>query len=114
MYSAEEQEQLAFGVRVANRRAELKMSQDALANLTGVTKNTIHLIESGKRDVRMSTVRLLADGLKCKVSYLMGEDESSDDPALRDLAALLQSLPESKRQIILANANSLATQLASI
>ena len=114
MYSAEEQEQLAFGVRVANRRAELKMSQDALANMTGVTKNTIHLIESGKRDVRMSTVRLLADGLKCKVSYLMGEDESPADPDLRDLAALLQSLPESKRQIILANANSLASQLASI
>ncbi len=114
MYSAEEQEQLAFGVRVANRRAELKMSQDALASLTGVTKNTIHLIESGKRDVRMSTVRLLADGLKCKVSYLMGEDESPMDPALRDLTAVLHTLPENKRQIVLGNASLLAAQLASI
>lgn len=60
------------GLRAARRRAAL--SQRQLAELAGVSANTVRLIESGRRGSYPSTVQKLASVLCVSPDELMLED----------------------------------------
>ena len=57
--------------RIRIRRERLKMTQEDLAKKTGLSRATISALENGgKADVKISTIKALAEALKCKPSYL--------------------------------------------
>ena len=59
------------GTRLRERREQLKMTQDELSKKTNISRQTISALENGgKADVKISTIKLLAEALKCKPSYL--------------------------------------------
>ena len=61
---------------IKERRLELKMSQDALAELTGYKdRSSIAKIEKGEVDISESKIREFAKALKISPQELMGWDE---------------------------------------
>lgn len=53
-------------------RVELSMTQEELAQLSGVTRATISKLESGEEvEVKIGTLKAIANALECKVSDLI-------------------------------------------
>lgn len=61
----------AFGRRLAALRAERGMTQEDLAERSGLGPNVLSEIENGRRDVRISALWLLAQGLGVPVTELL-------------------------------------------
>ena len=60
----------ALGHRVRERRNELSLSQEELANICGFDRTYISLVERGKRNISLKNLITLAHGLNCSVSEL--------------------------------------------
>lgn len=79
---------MTMGERIRNRRQELGLSQQALADQVGVSRPTISQIESGAQPtMNTDTAKALARALGVSIDYLVGtwnESESHLQPA--DLA----------------------------
>jgi transcriptional regulator with XRE-family HTH domain len=67
--------QLALGKAVKARRAELGLSQEALANETGLNQNWISHIENGRRNPSLRSLHRLAIGLSLKPAALLARSE---------------------------------------
>lgn len=63
--------QAEFGRKVRELRVERGLSQEALASAAGLHPTHISLIETGKRVVRLTTIRQLALGLRVQPAELM-------------------------------------------
>lgn len=62
-----------LGQRIKQKRKELGLSQEELANRLGLkSKSTICKIERGDDNLTTSSIRQYADALNCTPSYLMG------------------------------------------
>jgi transcriptional regulator with XRE-family HTH domain len=63
-----------------NFRQRAVMSQDQLAEKSGVARDTISKLETGKRKAYPSTIQKLAGGLSVEPRMLLGGVEYFDDP----------------------------------
>lgn len=63
----------AFGRRLAALRLERGMTQEDLAERSGLGPNVLSQIENGRRDVRISALWLLADGLDVRLTDLVAD-----------------------------------------
>ena len=71
-----------MGQRIKNRRKDLGMSQQELAELVGYkSRSSINKIELGKNDILQSTIKKIASVLNCTPSYLMGRADEAIDPS---------------------------------
>lgn len=61
-----------LGVRIAERREQLELSQGALAERCGLSRTSVNRIEAGLFDPRTVTLLRLARGLECHVVDLFG------------------------------------------
>lgn len=74
---------LVLAQRMKQRRTELNMSQSEFAEALGLTANQKSRIsdwENGKRKVPVEDVENIANVLKTTPAYLLGYDDSSDNP----------------------------------
>ena len=62
-----------FGLRVKNIREEKSISQEELADMAGLHRTQISLIERGMRTPRLETIEKLADALGIQPSELIPE-----------------------------------------
>lgn len=69
-------------------RLDAGYSVQRLADKAGVSKNTIWAIENGYQNARLSTVKLIADALKIKVTDLTDQNE----PPVKSQRVLLRAL----------------------
>lgn len=60
----------AFGKRIAAIRRTQKLTQEQLADRTGLAADTIGAIEQGRRWARLTTLHILAKGLGVKIDEL--------------------------------------------
>jgi transcriptional regulator with XRE-family HTH domain len=67
--------------RLRELRERAALSQEDVAERSGVARATIADLEAGKRPARPSTIRKLAKGLDVEVTALYGEPESPKVPA---------------------------------
>lgn len=65
-------------LRVFRQRAV--MSQEALAKKSGIARDTISKLETGKRKAYPSTIQKLAGGLSVEPQMLLGGVEYLDEP----------------------------------
>jgi transcriptional regulator with XRE-family HTH domain len=72
--------QLALGQAVRARRAELGLTQEALANETGLNQNWISHVENGRRNPSLLSLRKLAAGLGLKPAALLARSERLEAP----------------------------------
>lgn len=64
----------AMGRAIAIARARAGMTQQQLAEASGVSRATVHSIESGNREPLLITLVKVADALKLDVDELEGVD----------------------------------------
>jgi transcriptional regulator with XRE-family HTH domain len=62
---------IAFGQRLRALRAERGISQDTLADKTGIHHTAIGRLERGVREPRLKTILRLADGLDAQPGRLL-------------------------------------------
>ncbi len=89
--------------RIKDRRLELNLSYQDLADRTGLSKSTLQRYETGFiKNMPMDKLEILANALNTSSAYLMGwEDDSTSenyylDNDARDLAEFLFENPEYK------------------
>lgn len=64
-------ETIAFGQRLRALRAERGISQDELAERTGIHSTAVGRLERGKREPRLKTILRLAEGLNARPGRLL-------------------------------------------
>ena len=65
-------------IRIRNRRLDLGMSQEELAELVGYTgRSAIARMESGQNKVDINKIPLYAKALHTTAAYILGIDESN-------------------------------------
>lgn len=62
---------ILFGRRLRAIRLQRGLSQEKLAAEAGLARNFISMVETGQRNVTISTVSKLALALKCRMADLM-------------------------------------------
>lgn len=67
-----------LGEAVHKRRRALKLTLDAVSDMTGITKKTRITLEKG-RDVRVSTVLTVCGLLVCTLNITAPEPEKEDE-----------------------------------
>jgi DNA-binding Xre family transcriptional regulator len=65
----------AFGRRLREIRTQKELSQEKLAAQAGLARNFVSMVETGQRNVTISTVQKLAKGLDCRMADLMPDAE---------------------------------------
>jgi XRE family transcriptional regulator, fatty acid utilization regulator len=73
---------LVIGKRVRHRRKSCGLTLDALGELVGLSASAVSLIETGKREAKVSTLAALAEALDCRLSDLLTEAAPSRRAAL--------------------------------
>lgn len=61
------------GRRIREARAGQGLSLEQLARLTGISAPALSLIETGKRDPRLTTLKRISDALRVSVTVLLAE-----------------------------------------
>jgi HTH-type transcriptional regulator, competence development regulator len=79
--STETEQQLltAVGQRIRAIRAQQGLNLDQLARLTGISAPALSLIETGKRDARLTTLAKIAAALRVALSALLEDPSPSTD-----------------------------------
>ena len=62
---------IKFGTNVRDWRQKLKLSQERLAEITGLHRTYIGGIERGERNITLLNIIKLAKGLKCDIVDLL-------------------------------------------
>jgi transcriptional regulator with XRE-family HTH domain len=98
-----------FGPVLRRRRADLRISQGALAERTGLSQNYVSLLESGRRLPSLDTLAAIAAQLNVPPSYLvmhaqvLEPERESQTPAtladeLKSLADRLVELSDARHR----------------
>lgn len=94
---------MSFSQRITAIRKKLKLSQEKLGELAGVSQRTVAFWESGDRMPSNAVLTDLAKKLDVSVDYLLGlSDEPkrkepavmADDELLADVISRIQGLPD--------------------
>ena len=85
MSNENEQKLLAdVGRRIRAIRAEQSLNLDQLARLTGISAPALSLIETGKRDARLTTAAKIAAALRVSLSTLLDDTWPGPDDKTKD------------------------------
>lgn len=85
MSTENEQKLLAqVGQRIRAIRGQQSLNLDQLARLTGISAPALSLIETGKRDARLTTLAKIASALRVALSALLEDPSSRPDVGARD------------------------------
>lgn len=95
----EEQQRLRLGRRLKDTREYLGLSQQQVAERTGIVRSAVSDIERGVRKVDIMELQKLARLYRLSVSYFLDEDEAADagEHALAGLPRTKRPLSEGDR-----------------
>jgi transcriptional regulator with XRE-family HTH domain len=65
--------QIAVAEKIKEIRKAKGISQDRLAELTGLNRVHVYRLENGKQSMTLRTLKLIADTLEVRVRDLIGE-----------------------------------------
>ena len=103
--------------RIKQRRRALRLSQEQLAELTGVNQPQISRWELGENDITGATLTALARALGTTSDWLLGlsdevaghvRQDTEIDPATAELLDILHTTTASRRQAILLLARTIS------
>ncbi|MFJ8153873.1 helix-turn-helix domain-containing protein [Streptomyces sp. NPDC094468] len=63
--------------RLTRRRVEAGLSQTALAQATGISKQLVSMVERGRANFSPENLSLVADALECEIADLLPEDDET-------------------------------------
>jgi transcriptional regulator with XRE-family HTH domain len=97
--------------RMKERRQVLGLSQEALADRSGLSSNFIARIEIGDKTPSLSTLVKLADALGMSVTDLLADEISTADDLADYVSHLLSNLDEDNRQFAMGQLRALVEHL---
>lgn len=77
---------VVLGTRLRNRRRQLSLTQEQLAERTGVSRTAVAKWESGEKEPTLQNLRRLCAVLNTSSDYLLGLDEKFQTAYLSDKA----------------------------
>lgn len=92
-------------------RTDRGLTIDQLADLSGISRGHISLLENGRRQPSADALQALASALNCRVTDLI--DEGGQDPSLDALINVLSALTPEQREEILRRAAAMLPRRAS-
>jgi transcriptional regulator with XRE-family HTH domain len=102
---AADRDALELAERLKEQRTFLNLSQQFVAEQTGIPRSAISDIERGARRVESTELKRFAEVYRMPASYFLGEqdelDASSDDPTVSALARAAGGLTETDKQEVL-------------
>lgn len=69
------------GHRIRETRAAQGLSLEQLARLTGISGPALSLIETGKRDPRLTTLKRIADALRAPFATIIADGSHTAEPS---------------------------------
>jgi transcriptional regulator with XRE-family HTH domain len=69
------------GRRIRETRAAQGLNLEQLARLTGISAPALSLIETGKRDPRLTTLKRIADALRVPPATLIADGSDTFEPS---------------------------------
>ena len=85
-------EKMTIGKRIKKRREELGMTQEQLADVLYIKKNTISYYEKDKIDIKISALVNIARALSTSVSYLVGEEPEGEREEIAQVLRLAKGI----------------------
>lgn len=104
---------LYLGSRIRSARKDCGLTQQELADQTGLAVKTIQDIEGGRKNTTYETLSLIIDRLGISANVLFPSKTSADDEEVQYFIGKLQSYTPEIRKILLNTLNYLAEQLMS-
>ena len=106
-----------LGARIARLRNDQGLTQVQLADLLGVSQQTIASFEKGRRRVPVSQLPALARALALSVEGLLGEDKTprkrGPPPKLLQQMERISRLPKAKQRFVMQMLDAVLLQAAS-
>lgn len=98
--------------RIKNRRLELGLSFQDLADLTDMSKSTLQRYESGGiKNIPLDKLKILANSLRVTPEWIMGWDEDEDSNDIKTIAAhAIDDLTEEEQLQLINYAKFLKSQ----
>lgn len=94
-----------FGAKVRYYRNLAKLTQEQLAEKTGISPNTIGYIERGKNTIRFTKIPLLAEALGIEVYKLFVFVDIENDPEA--INKLMETATEKEKNVIMSVVQSI-------
>ena len=69
------------GKRIRETRAAQGLNLEQLARLTGISAPALSLIETGKRDPRLTTLKRIADALRAPLATIIADGSHTAKPS---------------------------------
>lgn len=106
---------IALGGRIARLRKEQDITQVQLAELIGITQQTINSYETGRRRVPVSLLPVIAKRLGVAVEALLADDSKAAAkrgpvPKLQQQMDRITQLPRTKQQFVMQVIDSVLAQ----
>lgn len=102
---------VSMKLKLKSLRSERKLTIEQLADLSGLSRGYISLLENGKRQPSAEALQSLAHVLRVRVTELIDEGDVGAD--LAALISIMSALPPEDRQEILREAASRLPRRAS-
>ncbi|WP_374098987.1 helix-turn-helix domain-containing protein [Pseudomonas aeruginosa] len=109
---------IALGERITRLRKEHGITQTQLAELLGVSQQTIQAYETGRRRIQVSTLPELARLLSTSLEELFGQEQETTPrkrgpaPKWQQQLEVIDQLPKSQQRLIVQMLNALIAQAA--
>jgi transcriptional regulator with XRE-family HTH domain len=97
-----------IGQRIRDRRHTLNLSQEALAEAAGVSRETVRRLERGRISPNLATFGKIADGLQTSAASLLAENPSEE------LTNLVLRLPGREQKNMVVMLRALADHLTPV
>lgn len=98
-----------IGNRIKNRRLELKLTQEQLAELIGVTDTYVGAIERATSKFSIETFVKISQALKLNSDYLLfGTTAENID---NRFSQIIKDIPEEKQELFISLCESIAEKL---
>lgn len=83
---------MTIGARIKKRREELGMTQEELADVLYIKKNTISYYENDRIDIKISVLVAIAKALLTSVAYLIGEESEDEREEIAQVLRLVKGI----------------------
>lgn len=97
-----------LGQAIRERRKQLGMTQEELAEKLGIGHQAMSRIEHGHIAPKMDRLPLIANSLQCTVADLFRQSDSSQSSLASRIADVLSGLSSKKQEYIFQHISSLA------
>ncbi|MCI6004354.1 MAG: helix-turn-helix transcriptional regulator [Blautia sp.] len=99
-------ELIELGERIRKRRQEIHLSQEAFAEKTGISVNTVSRVEGGQTAMSIEVFKKMLEVLDTDANHLLGETPSKDRQ-FDKLFCRIRNLKKDEQKVVLQTVDTM-------